>query len=155
MIYYRPSEYAIRALVHLAEVPRGTYAVVRQIAAEEQIPSYFLSKILQQLARKGLLRSRKGPGGGFALRAPADEIPLLNVVQAVDGLADYQKCVCGFGDCSEDMPCVLHKSWKALRSRVMNYLRRKTIADLETVEQNLLHKRQHSKRARVRRASTS
>ena len=61
MLYSRSAEYAIRAFVHLAQVPDGRYAMVKQIAAEEEIPAHFLAKILQQLARKGMLRSSKGP----------------------------------------------------------------------------------------------
>ena len=68
MIYSRSAEYAIRAFVHLAQVPEGKYAMVKNIAEQEDIPAHFLAKILQQLARKGLLRSSKGPTGGFALR---------------------------------------------------------------------------------------
>ena len=65
MIYSRSAEYAIRAFVRLVDVPEGKYAMVRQIAEEAEIPSHFLAKILQQLARKGYLRSSKGPTGGF------------------------------------------------------------------------------------------
>jgi Rrf2 family protein len=100
MIYSRPSEYAIRAFVHLARVPEGGYSMVNQIAAQEHIPSHFLRKILHQLARKGLLRSRKGPGGGFALRVPADQIRLLDIVEALDGVALYKRCASGVGACS-------------------------------------------------------
>src|SRR5579885_1414349 len=64
MIYSRSSEYAIRAFVHLAQVPEGKYAMVKNIAEQEDIPAHFLAKILQQLARKGLLRSQ-GPHGRF------------------------------------------------------------------------------------------
>ena len=55
MIYSRSAEYAIRAFVHLAQVNEGKYAMVKNIAEQEDIPAHFLAKILQQLARKGLL----------------------------------------------------------------------------------------------------
>jgi DNA-binding IscR family transcriptional regulator len=61
MIYSRSVEYAIRALVHMAQVPNGQYAMVKNIAAQEEMPLHFLAKILQQLARAGLLRSSKDP----------------------------------------------------------------------------------------------
>jgi len=156
MIYSRSSEYAIRAFVHLAQVPDGKYAMVKQIAAEEEIPSHFLAKILQQLARKGLLRSSKGPTGGFTLRVPADEIRLVDIVEALDGLGEYQKCTSGLAECSDDMPCALHDSWKALRSRIMDYLGRNTIADLaKTLEQKrrLLGKQRRTKRTTLKKSS--
>ena len=74
MIYSRSAEYAIRAFVHLATVPEGKYAMVKNIAEQEEIPAHFLAKILQQLARKGLLRSSKGPTGGFAMRVDPSEV---------------------------------------------------------------------------------
>ena len=130
MIYSRSSEYAIRAFVHLAQVPDGRYAMVKNIAEAEDIPAHFLAKILQQLARKGLLRSSKGPTGGFALRVDAEDIRLLDIVEALDGLAPYQQCASGLAECNDDMPCSMHDSWVALRTRIIDYLERNTIADL-------------------------
>jgi Rrf2 family transcriptional regulator, iron-sulfur cluster assembly transcription factor len=130
MIYSRSTEYAIRAFVNLAQVPEGKYAMVKHIAEQEGIPAHFLAKILQQLARKGLLRSSKGPTGGFSLRTAPKEISLIQLVEALDGLTDYQKCVSGLSECTDDAPCGMHDSWKALRSRIMEYLEKTTIADL-------------------------
>lgn len=153
MIYSRPAEYAIRAFVHLAQVPQGTCAMVRDIATEEQIPSHFLAKILQQLVHKGL-GSRKGPAGGFALRVPAGEIRLLDIVEALDGLAEYQKCASGLGLCSDATPCALHRPWKALRSRILDYLKRNTIADLtQTQKHQMRAKGRRSKSIPVERSS--
>ena len=152
MIYSRSAEYAIRAFVNLAQIPDGRYAMVKNIAVEENIPTHFLAKILQQLARKGLLRSSKGPTGGFALRVPADDIRLVDIVESLDGLVEYQQCAAGLPECSDEMPCPLHDSWKALRSRIMDYLGRNTIADLakalEIKKKNLaMTKQRKSKRA--------
>jgi Rrf2 family protein len=130
MIYSRSAEYAIRAFVHLDQVPEGKYAMVKNIAGTEEIPAHFLAKILQQLARKGLLRSSKGPTGGFALRVDAADIRLLDIVEALDGLAPYQQCASGLAECNDEMPCSMHDSWVALRSRIMDYLSKNSIADL-------------------------
>lgn len=130
MIYSRASEYAIRAFMHLAQAPDGRFVMVKQIAEQEKIPAHFLAKILQQLARKGLLRSSKGPNGGFALRQAPSEIALVRIVEALDGLGDFEKCVSGLAACTDDAPCPMHDAWKELRSRIMDYLERTTIADL-------------------------
>src|SRR5271157_5579687 len=100
MIYSRKSEYAIRAFVNLARVPDGKYAMVKNIAAAEEIPAHFLAKILQELARKGLLRSSKGPTGGFALRVDPADVHLVDIVDALDGLAAYQQCASGLSECN-------------------------------------------------------
>src|SRR5947209_20610647 len=118
MIYSRSAEYAIRAFVHLAQVNEGKYAMVKNIAEQEDIPAHFLAKILQQLARQGLLRSSKGPTGGFALRHAPAEITLLQIVDSIDGLADYQRCIGGMMECNDQMRCGMHDSWKALRARI-------------------------------------
>jgi Rrf2 family protein len=157
MIYSRSAEYAIRAFVHLARVPDGKYAMVKNIAQAEEIPAHFLAKILQQLARKGLLRSSKGPTGGFALRVDPADIYLLDIVEALDGLVAYQQCASGLAECNEDQPCSMHDSWVALRSRIMDYLGNNSIADLaqalELKKQTLAAgKARKAKRAAAKRA---
>jgi Rrf2 family protein len=150
MIYSRSAEYAIRAFVNLSRVPEGKYAMVKHIAQQEEIPTHFLAKILQQLARKGLLRSSKGPTGGFTLRRKASEVSLMNIVEALDGLGDYDKCASGLAECNDEQPCGMHDSWNALRSRIIEYLKQTSIADIQTA---LEEKRRVLAKPRRRRAS--
>ena len=130
MIYSRSAEYAIRAFIFLATVPEGKYAMVKQIAEQCDIPAHFLAKILQQMARKGFLRSSKGPTGGYCLRMPPDEISMLQLVDTIDGLTDYERCPGGMTECNDSAPCGMHDTWKALRSRIMEYLEHTSIEDL-------------------------
>lgn len=130
MIYSRSAEYAIRAFVYLADVPEGKYAMVKNIASESEIPTHFLAKILQQMARKGFLRSSKGPTGGFCLRKSPEEINLLELVDAIDGLAEYERCPSGMTECNDEAQCGMHESWKELRSRIIGYLEDTSIADV-------------------------
>lgn len=130
MIYSRSAEYAIRAFAYLAHMPEGRYAMVKQIAEQSATPSHFLAKILQQLARKGFLRSSKGPTGGFCLRRSPEEISMLELVEAIDGIEEYQRCPGGMTECNDEAACGLHDSWKALRSRILEYLELTSIADV-------------------------
>lgn len=130
MIYSQSAGYAIRAFVHLAQVPEGKYTMVKNIAEQEDIPVYFLAKILQQLVQKGLLRSSKGPTGGFALRVPPADVKLWHIVEALEGMSQYTACASGLSECSDEMPCSMHDGWVALRARIIDYLERNTIADL-------------------------
>jgi Rrf2 family protein len=139
MIYSRSAEYAIRSFVYLARVPTGKFAMARHIAKEEQIPAHFLAKILQELTRKGLLRSNKGPSGGFALRVPASEIRLLDLVEALDGKTLKESL--------NQTPWILD-SWKDLHSRIMDYLERNTIADVAKALDNKKTAIEKSKRGR-------
>jgi len=141
MIYSRSAEYAIRSFVYLARIPDGKFAMARHIAEGEQIPAHFLAKILQELTRKGLLRSNKGPSGGFSLRVPASQIKLLDLVEALDGHA--------LAESLSQAPWMLD-SWKDLHSRIMDYLESNTIAD---VAKALEKKAAAEKSKRGRRAS--
>lgn len=114
----------------MASLSDGSYAMVRQIAEDENIPAPFLAKILQQLARKGMLKSSKGPAGGFALPQSPKLIRLIDIVEALDGVPSYYQCPLGHSPCAEDTPCAMHDSWVGLRSRIMEYLERNTVADL-------------------------
>jgi Rrf2 family protein len=156
MIYSRSAEYAIRAFTYLASVPEGKFAMAKNVAEETDIPAHFLAKILQQLARKGFLRSSKGPTGGFCLRQPANEIALIDIVESVDGLTDYQRCISGFAECNDQAPCGLHDNWKVLRSRIMDYLEGTTVADVAASQQQkvrLLEKTRKPRRVARRQAS--
>jgi Rrf2 family protein len=152
MLYSRSAEYAIRALVHLSQTPPGVYVMARTIAEREKIPAHFLAKILQDLARRQLLRSNKGPNGGFVLvRDPrAPKLTLLDVVQAVDGADCFDRCALGLSECTDRAPCGMHDGWNPLRSRIIEYLGRTTIADVAAA---LERKRDlPAKTARARRA---
>ena len=130
MIYSRSAEYAIRALVKLASLPSGEYGMAKNIAADTNIPAHFLAKILQDLARDGFLKSNKGPRGGFRLSLPAEDISMLRIVEAVDGAGRYDRCIGGAPECNDRAACGMHDSWKAVRSRIIEYLGGTSIADL-------------------------
>src|SRR6266478_6371813 len=122
MIYSRSAEYAVRAFVHLAILAPGEYTMAKNIAAETGIPSHFLAKILQEMARDGFLKSSKGPRGGFRLNQPPEDISMLRIVEAVDGAGRYDRCIGGSPECNDRAPCGMHDSWKALRSRIIRIL---------------------------------
>jgi Rrf2 family iron-sulfur cluster assembly transcriptional regulator len=126
MIFSRPCEYAIRALTSLAVAPRGA-ARAEEIAQAEGIPLPILSKVLQDLVRKGLLVSRRGPGGGFRLARRLDLITLRDVVAAIDGLDPFYVCVTGLPGCSDETPCPLHDMWKEMRAGLMESFEKTTL----------------------------
>jgi len=131
MIFSRSAEYAIRALIRMAELEEGRYALVNDIAAESDIPQHFLSKILQDLARGGLLKSSKGPGGGFRLSSAPEEVSMMRIVDAVDGPGRYDRCPAGCAECTVRAVCGFHDSWMPLRSRIIDYLEGTSVADLQ------------------------
>jgi len=124
-------QYAIRALAYLAQHTDDGPVLARDIASAEKIPRQFLSKILHQLGLKGLARSQKGPGGGFALARPAAKITIADISAAVDGApqADNQ-CVLGLNRCRDSTGCVLHQEWKAFSVRYEEKIASRTLEEL-------------------------
>ena len=78
------ADYALRAAIELAAA-QGSHVTADQLARAQQIPGKFLEAILTQLGRSGLVRSRRGPDGGFWLARPASEISLADIIRAIDG----------------------------------------------------------------------
>jgi Rrf2 family iron-sulfur cluster assembly transcriptional regulator len=130
MLYSSACGYAIRALTFLAAQPVGVLCQLRDIALAEDIPAAFLGKILQDLVHARLLRSSKGPHGGYALARPAKAITLLDIKAAIEGTSDLEGCASGFGRCSDDMPCPQHDRFKPLRLAMIRYLAETSIADM-------------------------
>jgi Rrf2 family protein len=96
------------------------------------MPAPIVCKVLQKLVRKGLLQSRRGPGGGFRLARRPELITLRDIVAAIDGLDQFLECAVGLEHCSDESPCPLHDTWKALRTEMTNYLEVTTLADMAT-----------------------
>ncbi len=78
------ADYALRAAIELAASPEG-HVTAEQLARAQQIPAKFLEAILTQLRRAGLVRSQRGPDGGFWLARPAGDISLADIIRAIDG----------------------------------------------------------------------
>ena len=124
------AEYALRAVVHLAEQDADTLTPVAEIAAALEVPANYLSKILHQLARAGVVESTRGPRGGFRLGAAADAITLGEVVSAFDSLKDQKRCLLGRPRCSDANPCGAHERWKVVKEPVALFFEQTTIADV-------------------------
>ncbi len=103
---------------------------LNRIASKQDIPKHFLSKILQLLVKHKLLVSMKGPKGGFNLNRPADEITLIEVVEAIDGLDMFNQCGIGFKRCNDDHPCPIHHEYKHVRNRIQELFETKTLKEL-------------------------
>lgn len=133
-IFNQTSEYAVRALIELARLEPGATKLARDLAAETSIPAHYLSKILQGLARVGILDSRKGIHGGFRLAMPATEINLYMVISPLENLGRLNECMLGQEVCSDARACPLHDFWSKLRQSYMTKLTTTTLKDLADFE---------------------
>ena len=128
----RSCEYALLAVWHLARNSGSEYVLIRQIAEENGISFYFLSKVLHTLTQKGILVSHRGPRGGVALARPAEEIMIIEIVEAIDGLTFRQRCITGLPRCDDENPCPLHEEWKKIREEIDRMLSAKSVAQFMT-----------------------
>ena len=122
------AEYALRAAVWLAE-NRDSPQTTDQIATEMQVPSGYLSKVLQMLGRAGLVTSQRGLGGGFTLAKPPRRITILDVINAVDPLKRIQECPLGRDHHGKKL-CALHYRLDAALALIEDSFRSCTLADL-------------------------
>ncbi len=130
MLFSKTTGYAVRALAYLTTVGQGSPVPVSRIAAETDVPTPFLGKIVQRLVRAGILVTRKGPGGGVGLARPANQIDLFELVVATEGSALWEHCVLGLNTCSDERPCPLHSDWMRIRQEIRKMLQGKTLADV-------------------------
>lgn len=130
LIFSRECEYALQAVLYLALKPATEMTSIKELTKKLNIPYHFLAKILQELARKGLLRSLKGPTGGFALGLPPKDITLFSIVEAIDGADLKSKCILGFAECSGKDPCAVHEHWAKIRDETYTMLIGKNIAQM-------------------------
>lgn len=101
-----------------------------EIAEAEGMPRPFASKILPDLVRAGLLKSTRGPGGGYGLARPAAEISLFQIQEIFDGTSELDACAVGLTRCSDEAPCPLHEFFKPLRQSIREYLEGTTLEDM-------------------------
>lgn len=115
------ADYAVRCVLHLAEHGEEVQ-LIDDIAKDMAIPRSFAAKILQKLVGAGLVRSRRGVGGGFLLaRAPA-QVTLLAVVEAIEGKLALNKCVPEGRTCLFKATCKVHPVWCELTKLADGYL---------------------------------
>ncbi len=140
----RKAEYAFRALSAMARRPRTTVSQIDELAASEKIPVKFLEQILGTIKRAGLLRSRRGVGGGFQLERDPNQITLGEILIAIDG--PFQPCTCTVAepsksaaqpcDCGKQGGCGTSRVFSELQILVNDFLKRTSLADLAAREQN-------------------
>lgn len=121
----RQADYAVRAVLYLAQLGEEQRAATSQIAEDQQIPPSFLAKIVSQLSVAGLLQTSRGARGGVSLARSPEEISLLEVVEAIDGPILLNECV-GNGACNFGDDCPMKPIWCDAQSELVERLRNTT-----------------------------
>jgi len=127
----RKVDYALRATIHLAnDEHRDRACSVAEIAERERIPRQFLEKIIRDLIRGRLVRSRRGPHGGYVLARPAEEVTFKDVIEAVEGPISLNVCVGEHAECFLLGACGMNRVWVEGQRRVMDLFQSTTIASV-------------------------
>jgi Rrf2 family protein len=137
-MFSKTCEYAIRAILFIAQKSKqGVKVSIKDVAKGIDSPEFFLGKILQELSRKGIVKSLKGPTGGFYLDDESMQYSLADVVIAIDGDKIFNGCGLGLKQCSEKQPCPIHKEFKKIRSDIFQLLENSKLGEFN----DLLDKR--------------
>lgn len=122
---------AIKAVIYLASIhKRGEKAAIREIAEQINASEHTVGKILQTLARQGLINSLKGPAGGFYITEQQQNQPVSNIIETIEGRQVFKECGLGLSKCSEKHPCPIHDEYKAARDLIEKLFKEKRVKDL-------------------------
>ncbi|WP_347158783.1 RrF2 family transcriptional regulator [Pontibacter chitinilyticus] len=126
-------KYGIRAAAYLASREKqGIKLSVKEIAKAVDAPEAFTAKILQVLNKHRIVTSLKGPYGGFYIEEFQLEQPVINIVNAIDGMAVFWECGLGLKQCSGSHPCPMHHKFKEARELLREVFHKTTLRQLAT-----------------------
>lgn len=133
-MFSKACEYAIRAAIYIAKQSLANRkASLKEVAMSIDSPEAYTSKILQQLTRKQIIASEKGPTGGFSMtKQQLAYVRLSTIVFAIDGDSLFEKCGLGLKKCNAKMPCPVHTQFKAVRDQLNEMLETTTVHSLTT-----------------------
>ena len=133
MRLYKSSEYAIRCLVSMAHSGPGLHTV-KSLSDNLDIPFKFLGRLMSLLGSQGLVEAVQGKGGGYRIVRPLEDIRLAEIVDIVEGLDNYERCILGFERCDEKNPCPMHEFWTGHKEGILEMLNTTTLAQLAESE---------------------
>ena len=110
MKFAKTTEYAIRVITYLASKPDQLLSV-NHMHQQLNIPYKYLGQLMSKLSASGLVEAFKGKQGGYRINQVRMPIYLSEIIEIVEGLADYDRCILGFPECSDSNPCSLHHLW--------------------------------------------
>ncbi len=131
-------KYGLKAMVHLAGCTPGTPELIMTIAADNGISKKFLDAILSELRVAGLVVSKKGKGGGYALARPAHEISVGEIVRTLDGplapigcasRTNYRRCA----DCADETHCTVRRMMVEVREAIARVLDSRSLAEMRAL----------------------
>ncbi len=121
--------YAVAAMLDLAINQQDSTISLADISKRQEISLSYLEQLFAKLRRNGLVKSVRGPGGGYRLAKMADDIDIATIVDAVDEQIDATRCN-GDGSCRHGNACLTHHLWVDLTEQIQDFLRGISLANL-------------------------
>ncbi|ADQ16111.1 RrF2 family transcriptional regulator [Leadbetterella byssophila] len=133
-MFSKACEYGIRAAIYIAQQSLVDRKVsLKDVAKAIESPTAYTSKILQKLSKNSIIKSDKGPTGGFSMdKTELEKVKLCSIVYAIDGDAVYTGCGLGLKKCNENKPCPVHNQFKLIREELKKMLETTTVKTLAT-----------------------
>lgn len=126
----RRVDYGLRAVIYLSNQDPEKCCSITEIAKRQGMPRKFLEKIIQDLTRGGLIKSKRGSCGGYALARTADAISFFDVIQALEGPLAVNACMVEHLSCDQLTRCTMQSVWSDVQRKITEMLTQTTIADL-------------------------
>ena len=126
----KKADYGLMAMKHLAEHADRGACSAKDVADSYGIPHEVLAKILQRLAKAGLLHSQHGINGGYTLGRPANEISAYEVIRAIDGPLFITSCITVRGECDQTQRCTIREPLRKVNQSIEDVLKRIKIAEM-------------------------
>ena len=126
----RRVDYGLRAVIYLSSQEPEKCCSINEIAQQQAVPKKFLEKIIQELVRGGLIKSKRGSCGGYALARPADAISVYDVIAAIEGPIAVNICMESHSNCDQLPRCTMVNVWSEVQRKVTEVFTRTTLADL-------------------------
>jgi Rrf2 family iron-sulfur cluster assembly transcriptional regulator len=150
--------FAVTAMIDLAMRDGNGPVTLADISERQKISLSYLEQLFGRLRRQALVSSTRGPGGGYQLAKPAQEVSVADIILAVDEPIDATKCG-GQENCQDDHKCITHDLWEGLNEHIFAYLRSVTLAQLvakqHAAEQDLKVVELKDPRARQERSESA
>jgi Rrf2 family protein len=122
---------AIKAVIYLcSKFDTNGNSGIKEIAEYINANEHTIGKILQILVKHNVIKSMKGPSGGFYISKEQQNQPIINIVEAIDGKEIFQSCGLGLSKCSSTHPCPIHNEYKKARDIIERLFREKRVLDL-------------------------
>jgi Rrf2 family protein len=129
--FSKRTDYGLIAIRHLGHLPDGARPSAREIASVCRIPAALMAKLLQRMARRGLVASQQGTKGGYRIARPPTEITLRDVIEAIEGPLAVVDCLDGGRKkCALLCGCTLRRPLQRVQDRIVEVLGQTTVGDL-------------------------